>query len=45
MVVGDSIVEKVKDWELSTKNDFSVVRYFPGAKTDDMESYIKLSPH
>ena len=41
MVVGNSIVKKVKGWELSTKNDLFVVRSFPGAKTDDMESYIK----
>ena len=32
---------KVKGWELSTKDDRFVVRSFPGAKTDDMESYIK----
>ena len=41
MVVGDSIVKKVKGWELSTKDDLFVVRFFLGAKTDDMESYIK----
>ena len=41
MVVGDSIVKKVKGWELSTKDDLFVVRSFPGGKTDDMESYIK----
>ena len=41
MVVGDPIVKKVKVWELSMKDDFFVVRTFPGAKTDDMESYIK----
>ena len=41
VVVGDSIVKKVKGWELSTKDDLFVVRSFPGAKTDDMESYIK----
>ena len=41
VVVGDSIVKKVKGWKLSTKDDLFVVRTFPGAKTDDMESYIK----
>ena len=41
MVVGDSIVKKVKGWELATKDDLFVVRYFPGAKADDMEWYIK----
>ena len=40
MVVGDSIVKKVKGWELSTKDDLFVVRSFPGTKTDDMESHI-----
>ena len=41
VVVGDSIVKKVKCWELSTKDDLFVVRSFPDAKADDMESYIK----
>ena len=41
VVVGDSIVKKVKGWKLSTKDDLFAVRSFPGAKTDDMESYIK----
>ena len=41
MVVRDSIVKKVKGWELATKDDLFVVRYFPGAKVDDMEWYIK----
>ena len=40
VVVGDSIV-KIKGWKLSTKDDLFVRRSFPGAKTDDMESYIK----
>ena len=41
MVVGDSIIKKVKVWKLSDKDDLFVVRSFPGAKTDDMEPYIK----
>ena len=41
VVVGDSIIKKVKGWELSTKEDLFVVRSFPGANTDDIESYIK----
>ena len=41
MVVGGFIVKKVKGWKLSTKDDLFVVRSFPGAKTDDMEPYIK----
>ena len=41
VVVGDSIVKKVKDLQLSTKDDLYFVRSFPGAKTDDIESYIK----
>ena len=41
VVVGDSIVKRVKGWELATKDDLFVVRYFPGAKADDMEWYIK----
>ena len=40
MIVGDSIVKKVKSWELSPKVDLFVVNSFLGAKTDDMESYI-----
>ena len=41
VVVGDSIVKKVKGWKLSTKDDLFVLRSFPGAKTGDMESYFK----
>ena len=41
MVVGGSIVKKVEGWELSTKDDLLFVRSFPGAKTDDIELYIK----
>ena len=41
MVVGKSIVKKVKGWELLTEDDLFVVRSFPGATTDDMESHIK----
>ena len=41
VVDGDSIVKKVKGWELSIKDDLFVVRYFPGANADDTESYIK----
>ena len=41
MVVGDSIAKNVKDWELYIKDDLFVVRSFSGAKTDDMESYIR----
>ena len=43
MAVGDSIVKKVKGWELSTKDNSFVARFFPGAKADDIESYIKLN--
>ena len=41
VIVGDSLVKKVKSWELSTKDDLFAVRSFPGANTDDMELYIK----
>ena len=37
----NSIVKKVKSWELSTKDNLLVVRSFPGAETDDVESHIK----
>ena len=43
MVVGDSIVKKVKGWELSTKDDLFVVSSFPGTKMDYMESYINTT--
>ena len=33
LVVGDSIVKRVKGWELSTIHELFVVRSFPGAKT------------
>ena len=42
MVVGDSIVKKVKGWELSTIDDLFVVRSFPG--TDMIWNRI-LNPH
>ena len=42
MVVGDSIVKKIKGWELSTKDDLFIVRSFPGTMADDMESYTSL---
>ena len=42
VVVGDSIVKKIKGWELSTKDDLFIVRSFPGKMTDDMESYTSL---
>ena len=41
VVVGDSIVKKVKGCELFIKDDLFVARSFPGAKAGDMESYIK----
>ena len=37
----NSIVKKVKSWELSTKDNLLAVRCFPSAKTDDVESHIK----
>ena len=43
VVVGDSIAKKVEGWESSTKDDLFVGRSFPGAKTDDMESFIKTT--
>ena len=42
VVVGDSIVKKIKGWELSTKDDLFIVRSCPGKMTDDMESYTSL---
>ena len=44
MIAGDSVVKKVKGWELSTKDDLFVVRSFFGAKAEDMESHIKPTP-
>ena len=43
MVVGDSIIKKVKGWVLSNKAHLFVVKYFPGAKTADMKSYVKFT--
>ena len=40
LVVGDSIVKRVKGWELSTIHELFVVRSFPGAKRHDMVSYL-----
>ena len=41
MLVGGSIVQKVKGWELSAKDDLFAARSPPGAKADDMEPCIK----
>ena len=38
--MGDSIVKDVKGWKLSDDKNKVVVKYFSGAKTKDMESYI-----
>ena len=40
VVVGDSVIKKIKGWELSTKDDIFVFKSFSGTKTNDMESYI-----
>ena len=40
VLVGDSIVKDVKGWEISDRENKFVVRLFPGAKTDDMKSYV-----
>ena len=41
MLVGGSIAQKVKGWELSAKDDLFAARSAPGAKADDMEPRIK----
>ena len=41
MVVADSLVKKVKGWQLSIRHDLFVARSFPEAETDDMKPYIK----
>ena len=43
VAVGESIVKKVKGWELSTKDDLFVARSFPGAKRNLWNCI--LSPH
>ena len=41
-ILRDSIVNDVKDWELSDKKNKVVVKPFSGAKSRDMRSYITL---
>ena len=45
VIVGDSIVRNVPNRSLnqSLKEYFSVVKLFPGATTQDMKGYIKLT--
>ena len=40
VLVGDSIIKDIKGWEISDRENKFVVRHFPGAKTDDMISYV-----
>ena len=38
--LGNSIVKEIKGWDLSDQNNKVVTKYFSGATTDDMKSYV-----
>ena len=48
VIIGDAIIKDIKGWdikgwELSNKSEKFVVKFFGGATTKDMESYIQLA--
>ena len=40
MILGDSLVKDIKDWELFDESNKVVTKYFSGASTSDMKSYL-----
>ena len=43
VIIGDAIIKDIKGWELSNKSEKFVVKFFGGATTKAMESYIQLA--
>ena len=41
VIIGDSIIKDIKGWELSNELEKFVFKFFGGATTKDMESYIQ----
>ena len=40
VLIGDSIIKDIKGWEITDRKNKIVVRYFLGAKTNDMKSCV-----
>ena len=40
VILGDSLVKDIKGWELSDEINKVVTKYFSGANTTDMKSYL-----
>ena len=40
VILGDSLVKDIKDWELFDESNKVVTKYFSGASTSDMKSYL-----
>lgn len=40
VIAGDSIIQYIRGWSISTSNKM-VVKSFPGATTEDMEDFVK----
>ena len=40
MILGDSLVKDIKDWELFDESNKVVTKYFSGASMSDMKSYL-----
>ena len=43
VIIGDSIIKDSKGWEISNESEKFVVKFFVGASTKDMDSYIQLT--
>ena len=41
VIIKDSVIKGIKGWELSNESEKFVVKFFGGATTLDMESYIQ----
>ena len=41
VIIGESIIKNIKEWELSNELEIFVVKFFGGATTKDVESYIQ----
>ena len=40
VILGNSMIKKIKGWKMSSRTRKAVVKHFSGAKTKDMKSYI-----
>ena len=43
VIFGESLIKAMKGWELSDESNELVTKYFRGATTNDMKSYVQPS--